>query len=74
MLTGSQPARNGRLLNNFHIIPGGEKNRSGPNSVRVAKIVTKPITQEKNSATVVRTKKPRGEEGSGAYKKNKKEN
>jgi hypothetical protein len=74
MLMESQPARNGRLLNNFPIIPGGEKNRSGPNSVRVAKRITKPITLVKNSATDARKRKPRGEEGSGAYKKGKQEN
>ena len=74
MLMGNQPARNGRLLNNFRIIPGEEKNRSGPNSVRVAKRITKPITLVKNSATVVRKRKPRGEGGSGVYKNRKKEN
>jgi hypothetical protein len=70
----NQPARNGRLLNNSRGMPGEEKNRSGPNYARVAKRATKPITQEKNSATVVRKRKPRGEEGSGVCKKNKKEN
>ena len=70
----NQPARNGRLLINSRGIPGEEKNRSGPNSVRVVKRITKPITPEKNSATVVRKRKPRGEGGSGVYKSRKKEN
>ena len=67
----NQPARNGRLLNNSRGIPGGEKNRSGPNYARVVKRTTKPITQEKNSATGARKRKPRGEGGSGVYKNRK---